>query len=150
MILFSGKLLVRLGLEKNKVKFRARKSFQNLMVHYGILIDEMKNILACFKSEMKGLKMRLVEEQLNTLNNKYWSNFQIWILASVAFLSQEALQQLWLNGLHQLKKDSHKMRPWFTILAIQNWTTPLVILGKTILFCTMALFQKWQEWSKNV
>ena len=24
-----------------------------------------------FKSDMKGLKMRLVEKQLNTLNNKY-------------------------------------------------------------------------------
>ena len=27
----------------------ARKSFQNLRVHSGILIDEMKNILACTK-----------------------------------------------------------------------------------------------------
>ena len=30
---------------KNKIKFKARKSFQNLRVHSGILIDEMKNIV---------------------------------------------------------------------------------------------------------
>ena len=48
MILFLGKLQVRLRLEKNKIKFIARKSFQNLRVCSWILIDEMKNILAWF------------------------------------------------------------------------------------------------------
>ena len=96
-------------MEKNKVKFRARKSFQNLRVHYGILIDEMKNILACITVEQKAVFQELKRYMLNT---KFGANGNFFREGILTYIES-------LYGLHDYMKTKFNL-PYLLTSHVEN------------------------------